>query len=123
MLMSFAVAFSIRFGLIYGVNERGDQIWQTVYMVLLYVLINVCIDFNHHFFRRGYLDELTQVLKEEVIFSVVWIVLLYIMHRTSDMSRLVFGYFIIFNTVLTFLARLCFKQYMIKIFGSVTTNG
>lgn len=116
MLMSFAVAFSIRFGLIYGVNERGDQIWQTVYMVLLYVLINVCIDFNHHFFRRGYLDELTQVLKEEVIFSVVWIVLLYIMHRTSDMSRLVFGYFIIFNTVLTFLSRLCFKQYMIKIF-------
>ena len=116
MLMSFGVAFSLRFGLIYGVGEHGDQIWQAVYMAMLYVLINVCIDFNHHFFRRGYLDELMQVLKEEAVFSVVWIVLLYIMHRSSDMSRLVFGYFIIFNTILTFFARLCFKQYMIKIF-------
>ena len=116
MLMSFGVAFSLRFGLIYGVGAHGDQIWQAVYMSLIYVLINVCVDFNHHFFRRGCLDELMQVMKEEAVFSVVWIVLLYLMHRTSEMSRLVFGYFIIFNTFLTFTARLCFKKYMLRIF-------
>lgn len=87
-----------------------------IFMCLLYILLNVFIDFNHHFFRRGYFDELVSVIRLEIIFSISWIVLLFVMHRTDSLSRLVFGYFIVFNTVLTYLARLCFKQYMVRIY-------
>ena len=56
------------------------------------------------------------MIRLEIIFSISWIVLLFVMHRTDSLSRLVFGYFIVFNTVLTYLARLCFKQYMVRIY-------
>lgn len=116
ILFSCAVAFWLRFERFYGTASHGDQSWQMIFMCLLYILLNVFIDFNHHFFRRGYFDELVSVIRLEIIFSISWIVLLFVMHRTDSLSRLVFGYFIVFNTVLTYLARLCFKQYMVRIY-------
>ena len=61
ILCSSVMAFWIRYGRVYGRYEHGDQSWQIVFMCLLYILINVFIDFNHHFFRRGYFDELVSV--------------------------------------------------------------
>lgn len=49
ILCSSALAFWIRYGILYGSFEHGDQAWLVFTMCLLYILINVCVNFNHHF--------------------------------------------------------------------------
>ena len=90
ILCSGALAFGIRYGRLYGAFQNGDQVWLVVTMCLLYILINVFVNFNHHFFRRGYFDELVSVVRLEIALSICWIVLLYAMHRSTELSRLVF---------------------------------
>ena len=112
--ISLAVAFWLRYGLIYGRDSRGDQMWLLVFVLALYAAINILEDFNDHFFRRGAFEELENVIKAEVVFSLSLILILFLIHRSSEMSRLIFGYFIVTNTVVMYSARLIFKQCMLK---------
>lgn len=116
LIVSMGLAFWLRYGIFYGRFEHGDQIWLLVFAVALYGLMFVLMDFSHHFFRRGMLDEFVSVVKSEVIFSAVLILALFVMHRSADLSRLVFGYQIVINTVVMYAARVIFKQYMVKVY-------
>lgn len=116
VLLSSAVAFWLRFHRFWGVSTHGDQNWQIVYLCLLVVLTDIFLDLNHHFFERGKLVELFAVIRQAVIYSLSWIALMYVMHSTDQLSRLVFGYFIVFNTLLTYVFHICFKEYMTHVF-------
>lgn len=116
LIVSMGLAFWLRYGIFYGRFEHGDQIWLLVFAVALYGLMFVLMDFSHHFFRRGMFDEFVSVVKSEVIFSAVLILALFVMHRSVDLSRLVFGYQIVINTVVMYAARVIFKQYMVKVY-------
>ena len=70
LLVSVAAAFAIRYGLFYGRDKHGDQIWQVSFICLLLIVINVLINFNHHFFRRGFFEELIAVIKMQAVFSL-----------------------------------------------------
>ena len=61
-------------------------------------------------------DEFVNVVKSELIFSAVLIMALFVMHRSADLSRLVFGYQIVINTFMMYAARVIFKQYMVKVY-------
>ena len=116
LIVSMGLAFWLRYGIFYGRFEHGDQIRLLVFAVALYGLMFVLMDFSHHFFRRGMFDEFVSVVKSEVIFSAVLILALFVMHRSADLSRLVFGYQIVINTVVMYAARVIFKQYMVKVY-------
>lgn len=116
LIVSMGLAFWLRYGIFYGRFEHGDQIWLLFFAGALYGLMFVLMDFSHHFFRRGMFDELVSVVKSEVIFSAVLILALFVMHRSADLSRLVFGYQIVINTVVMYAARVIFKQYMVKVY-------
>lgn len=116
LIVSMGLAFWLRYGIFYGRFEHGDQIWLLFFAVALYGLMFVLMDFSHHFFRRGMFDEFVSVVKSEVIFSAVLILALFVMHRSADLSRLVFGYQIVINTVVMYAARVIFKQYMVKVY-------
>ncbi len=116
LIVSMGLAFWLRYGIFYGRFEHGDQIWLLFFAVALYGLMFVLMDFSHHFFRRGMFDEIVSVVKSEVIFSAVLILALFVMHRSADLSRLVFGYQIVINTVVMYAARVIFKQYMVKVY-------
>lgn len=116
LIVSMGIAFWIRYGIFYGRFEHGDQIWLLLFAIALYGLIFVLMDFSHHFFRRGMFDEFVNVVKSELIFSAVLIMALFVMHRSADLSRLVFGYQIVINTFMMYAARVVFKQYMVKVY-------
>ncbi|MFR5243677.1 MAG: sugar transferase [Clostridium sp.] len=116
LIVSMGIAFWIRYGIFYGRFEHGDQIWLLLFAIALYGLIFVLLDFSHHFFRRGMFDEFVNVVKSELIFSAVLILALFVMHRSADLSRLVFGYQIVINTFMMYAARVIFKQYMVKVY-------
>lgn len=114
--ISIGIAFGIRYGTLYGRYDYIDQLWQIILISLLYGLMNLLSDFNRHFFRRGYFEEFIAVIRNQAIFSVLWILVLFLVHRSGDLSRLVFGYFTVINTILTFSFRIIFKQFMIKVY-------
>lgn len=116
MTISLGIAFYIRYGLFFGRIESGDQIWLLIFMLVSYALICILMDFNHHFFRRETFDEFVSIARAEGVFSVILLWLLFVMHRTGDLSRLVFGYFIVTNTFVLFAFHQIFKQYMIKVY-------
>ena len=116
LMVSMGIAYGIRYGTFYGKFEHGDQIWLLLFSIALYGLMFVLMDFSHHFFRRGMFEEFVSVVKSELIFSVVLVLALFMMHRSADLSRLVFGYQIVLNTVIMYVARFVFKQYMVKVY-------
>jgi len=130
--ISSGIAFGLRYGLLYGRDNHIDQLWQITLISLLYGMMNLLTDNNHHFFRRGTFEEFVAVIRNQTLFSILWVVILFLIHRSSDLSRLVFGYFIVINIILTCILRVVFKQFMIKIYKTskyssrlliVTTSG
>lgn len=114
--ISIGIAFGIRYGMLFGRYNHIDQLWQIILISLLYGLINSLADFNRHFFRRGYFEELVAIIRNQAVFSISWVVILFLIHRSGELSRLVFGYFIIINVILTFVFRTIFKQFMTKVY-------
>lgn len=114
--ISSGFAFGLRYGFFYGRNSHIDQLWQISLITLIYVLLNFFTDINYHFFRRGFFEELVSIVRNQFIFTILWILILFLMHKTADLSRLVFGYFIVINIILTFIFRILFKQYMTRIY-------
>lgn len=116
VVISAGVSFALRYQRFYGNADHGDQLEQLGLMCMLYLFVNVLVNFNHHFFRRGFFEELVSVAKEQAVFAITWIVTLYLLHRAEELSRLVFGYFIVVNTILTYAGHFLLKQYLIKIY-------
>lgn len=116
LIISSGIAFALRYQKFYGNWQHGDQFLQLSFMCMLYVFINLIINFNHHFFRRGFFEELVSVIKEQAAFAIMWVVTLYILHKTDELSRLVFGYVIVSNAILTYVGHLLLKQYLVKVY-------
>lgn len=116
LLIGIGAAFALRFRLFFGNTQHGDQIWQVSFVCLLLIVIHLAVNFNHHFFRRGFFEELVAVMKMQLIFSICWVVSLYVMHRTDDLSRAVFGYYLGVTIPLSYIARILLKQYMVKVY-------
>ena len=114
--ISCSIAFGLRYGLFYGRYDHMDQLWQILLISLMYGLMDILTDFNSHFFRRGHFEEFVTVIRNQIIFSVLWVVALFLIHRSSDLSRLVFGYVSVINPILTFIFRTIFKQFMTKVY-------
>lgn len=84
--------------------------------LIVYILVSVFTNVTYHFFRRGYFEEFVNVVKTIVIFCGTFLVVLYMLHRADELSRLVVGYFVISMTVLLYGFRVLFKQYMLRIY-------
>ncbi len=116
VLISMLAAFQLRYHSWLGINWDWDQLWLLPMLLGISVLAEMIFDYNRHFFRRGYFEELISILKAQLVLSMCWVLILYLMHRASLLSRLVFGYFAIVNTVITYLMHLLVKQYLLKIY-------
>jgi len=114
MVVSVIIAFLIRYHRILGINSNNDQVWQLPLIMVISILLDAFINFNNHFTRRGYFDELAEVIKKQFALSVVWIVILYLMHNADILSRLVFGYFVVINTSITYIGHILLKQYLVR---------
>ncbi len=116
LVISLITAFQLRYHTFMGIARAGDQLWLIPLTLVILVMANMMFEFSHHFFRQNYLQNLSNVIKEQTIVSVSLVVLLYLMHRSTTLSRLVFSYFILVSTLITYIAHLLLKQYMIKVY-------
>jgi exopolysaccharide biosynthesis polyprenyl glycosylphosphotransferase len=114
ILLSISMAHYLRYGNLLKGGPDGDPLQLVGMLVLLAVVVHTFIDFSHHFTRRGYFEELLAVVKLQAVLAISLVFVLYLMHISSSLSRLVFTYFLVLNTPITYAAHLLLKQYMIK---------
>ena len=114
LTISLGLAFGIRYGKLYGVYEHGDQQWILIFILLFFVVVSFLFDSYKHFFRRNAFTEFKSIIQSEVILLLVVLAMLYVMHRSNELSRLVLGFFAMINTILMYAAHLLFKQIMLR---------
>ncbi len=117
MSISMALATHLRYGMIFGSVTGTSNIRFLIQMIFISLLENLCYDFNHHFYRRGKIDELMAVIKEQFIFVLCMALWLYVIHDSISLSRLVFAYYVILDCILEFLGHLALKTFMEKVVG------
>ena len=79
-------------------------------LLLMTVMVAVFNDSYGDILRRGYLIELKNVLVQNVIVLVLAITYMFMTKAQPQYSRLVFGYCLIINVVLTYAERLFWKR-------------
>lgn len=110
VVASLVLSLRIRFDR--WIWQGVDDQWILYFVILVYLVVGLFFDFYRHFYRRGYWEEFRRVLESEFIALTFILALLYLLHRIDFFSRLVFGYFIVINTVLMYVVRLLFKRVM-----------
>lgn len=110
--ISYALAYWIRF---WGVKGTlGSREIAQIYLPFLLICMLNSFFTNEYkrFFQRGYYYELLRVLRYNLVLFVVTGSYIYAFRLELEFSRLLLGYFIVINVILTYLARIAFKRFM-----------
>ena len=110
--VSYGLAYLLRF---HGVQSPlGEREIAQIYLpfLLICMLNNFFTNEYKHFFQRGYYYELIRVVRYNVILFLVTSAYIYAFRLELDFSRLLLGYFVVINTIVTYLVRIAFKSYM-----------
>lgn len=110
--ISYALAYMIRF---HGeTSPLGNREIAQIYLpfLLICMLNNFFTNEYKHFFQRGYYYELLRVVRYNVILFLATSAYIYVFRLELEFSRLLLGYFVVINTVVTYLIRIAFKSYM-----------
>lgn len=112
VMWSYLLALYLRFGSVAALGDGNVHI-VTIFCILLFCIIyNSLTEINKDFTIRGYYVEMIVVLKRNVIISIIWGCSLFLVQAAQDFSRLVFGFFVIVNLLLTYIMHLLFKKYI-----------
>lgn len=110
--VSYALAYLIRF---HGTElPLGNREIAQIYVpfLLICMLNNFFTNEYKHFFQRGYYYELLRVVRYNIILFLATSAYIYAFRLELEFSRLLLGYFVVINTIITYVVRIAFKSYM-----------
>lgn len=110
--VSYALAYLIRF---HGAESPlGNREIAQIYVpfLLICMLNNFFTNEYKHFFQRGYYYELLRVVRYNIILFLATSAYIYAFRLELEFSRLLLGYFVVINTIITYVVRIAFKSYM-----------
>ena len=110
--VSYALAYLIRF---HGTESPlGNREISQIYVpfLLICMLNNFFTNEYKHFFQRGYYYELLRVVRYNIILFLATSAYIYAFRLELEFSRLLLGYFVVINTIITYVVRIAFKSYM-----------
>lgn len=110
--VSYALAYLIRF---HGTESPlGNREIAQIYVpfLLICMLNNFFTNEYKHFFQRGYYYELLRVVRYNIILFLATSAYIYAFRLELEFSRLLLGYFVVINTIITYVVRIVFKSYM-----------
>ena len=112
LFVSYVLALYLRFGAVRSI-DAPELHWIVFLGILVYVLLyNTAVDYNRNFARRGYFVEFKAITKRNLILAIGMGFVLFAVKEAENYSRLVFGYFILFNELLTFSAHALAKKWI-----------
>lgn len=112
LLFSYLLALYLRFHAVRSIDE--PQLHWTVFLgIVVYVLLyHSAVEYNRNFTRRGYYVEFMAITKRNVIMAACIGLILFAVKEAENYSRLVFGYFVVIDEIVTYGAHLVIKKYL-----------
>lgn len=110
VLVSYICSFYLRYRGEYHMGQVDYMI--CLGLVLFCVLYGVLLDWNHFIFKRGYFEELVAVVKYAVSMTVLLGFTVFILRQGQAFSRLVFGWYVVIDIVLTYIMHTFFKKFL-----------
>lgn len=117
-LLSIVIAYILAVILRFGVGDL--EVRKVMHYMICFCFMLFCavfglfMDWNRDFSKRGYLVELSMVIRNNVIMFVAVGCFLFLIKQAEFFSRLLFGYFAIFNVLLTYILHVIVKKLMRK---------
>jgi exopolysaccharide biosynthesis polyprenyl glycosylphosphotransferase len=112
MTFSYFLAYLLRFHGVNGPLDRGEILQIYFPFVIICLVYNLMADGYRHFFQRGYFLELVQVVKYNLCLLIATGFYIYVFRLELEFSRLLLGYFVLINMIVTYAVRIAFKWYM-----------
>lgn len=112
LLFSYLCALYLRFHSVRRIDE--PQLHWTVFLgILIFVLLyHSAVDYNRNFTKRGYYVEFMAISKRNFIIALCMGFILFAVKEAENYSRLVFGYFVVIDELVTYGAHLLVKKYL-----------
>ncbi len=121
IVISYMLALYTR-GVSFQHSPYAHDYLATILCILFFhLLAHYLFDWNASFFKRGYYVELIAVLKYNCILVLSLGSFLFIT-KFGDFSRLVFLYFSIYNTCLTYIGHLLLKNFFVSVYRNSTSS-
>lgn len=98
-----------------------DYLSTILCILFFHLLAHYLFDWNASFFKRGYYVELIAVFKYNCILVLSLGSFLFI-SKFGDFSRLVFLYFFIYNTGLTYMSHLLLKNFFVSVYRNSNSS-
>ena len=104
--ISFMLALLLRYRKFSRVMEPELHFMGFVCFLLFCTMYSFLLDWNRDFLTRGVFVELIAVLKYNLFMALAFSMVLFVTQKGIDFSRLVWGYFTVFDMILGWLVRL-----------------
>lgn len=123
VLVSYYLSLFIRFDLISKeAYPRDYHSMVGAYILILCLMYTLFLDGNRWFFDRNNLRELYYTIRYTGILVVGLVVVLYLTQQAYEFSRLVYLIFSVTNTVITFVAHVVYKRFMLDYYRKSVNN-
>ncbi len=121
IIVSYIAALFTR-GVAVSFSVYAQDYLSTILCILFFnLLAHYLFDWNASFFKRGYYVELIAVFKYNCILVLSLGFFLFIA-KFGDFSRLVFFYFFIYNTGLTYISHLLLKKFFVSVYRNSSSS-
>ena len=104
VILSYLLALLLRYGSFAQTDHPDTYVLVCVWILLFTVLYDTLIGSGRNFLRRGYYVEAKSITKQIVCLVIFLGCSLFLFKEAENFSRLVYGYFLIGNTVLMLAA-------------------
>lgn len=95
------------------IYDSGTHRMGYIYLLLFCVLYSVFIEGNRDFFTRGYYVEMVAIIKYTLTLMIGLLMVMFMTKEIILLSRLIIGYYAVFNVILTYVFHIVFKKYML----------
>lgn len=121
IVIAYGAAILLRYGKFARVQEPEVHALMCVFFLLFCTMYSFLLDWNRSFLERGIFVEFVAVFKFNLFMVVAAAGALFMIQRGAAFSRLVWGYFAVFNMILVWLVRLFVKR-MLRVYLTSESN-
>lgn len=118
IVISFLLSTYIRFGNFRDMGDKEIHFQVCLVFLLFCTIYSFFLDWNRGFFRRNLWKEALAIGQYSVLMLLVVEVIMYFLKWADVFSRLVMGYFIVINALLTLILHVVFKRFLWLNFSS-----
>ncbi len=112
IIISYVLAVLTRFGSFDQLHNIQLHYIICLFCMFFCTIFTLMLDWNRNFIQRGYFIEIITLLKYNVILIFIVSSFLFLIKQAEFFSRLLFGYFFLFNLILSFLFHAVFKKLL-----------